>query len=381
MNKPNYKSGSIVNLMASIKAALGGKSDYQPLEGFDLADKNIILIIIDGLGYEYLLKHGRGSFLRQNLKRKIASVFPSTTAAAMTSYSTGLAPGEHAITGWFMFLKEIGAIVKILPFSTRAGDFKLEAGKIKYKDIFNEKSFFANLKAASTVILHQDYFNSEHSRLNYRGAKRLPFTNFNGFFKQIDRASQANKRRKFIFAYWPKLDSLCHKKGTDSLEAKNHFHALDKKIKKLAASLKRKNTAIIVSADHGLIDTKEKDKIIELKNHPKFVATLAMPLTGEPRAVYCYVRPGKVKQFESYVRTEFKKCCKLYKSEDLIKNNFFGLSEPNEKLKDRIGDYVLIMKENYIMKDFVLGEKQKIHFGNHGGMSLEEMFVPVVVIE
>jgi hypothetical protein len=39
------------------------------------------------------------------------------------------------------------------------------------------------------------------------------------------------------------------------------------------------------------------------------------------------------------------------------------------------------MKDNYIMKDLVLGEEQNIYIGNHGGVSKEEMFVPLVVIE
>jgi hypothetical protein len=38
------------------------------------------------------------------------------------------------------------------------------------------------------------------------------------------------------------------------------------------------------------------------------------------------------------------------------------------------------MRENYIIKDFVLGEKERFHIGNHGGVSKEEMFVPLIVI-
>ncbi len=384
MNKPNYKNGSIVNLMSSIKKALGGKYKYESLESFNISDiskKNIVLIIIDGLGYDYLTKYGKDSFLYKNLKNKMTSVFPAATASALTTFSTGVAPQQHALTGWFMYLKEIGAVSVILPFTSRAGDLKLWKGKIKYKDIYNEKSFFEDLKTTSISIKHKDYINSEYSRLVDKGAKKLSFSNLNGFFRQINNALHINKNRKYIFAYWAKLDSLCHEKGTDSQEAKKHFNELDKKIKLLAKSLKNKNTTIIISADHGLIDTKEKDKIIELKNHPKFAETLTMPLSGEPRVAYCYVRPQKIEQFKNYVKTEFKKCCEMYKSDDLVKNNYFGLFEPNEKLKERIGDYVLIMKENYIMKDLVLGEKKNIYIGNHGGVSHEEMFVPLIVIK
>ena len=384
MYKPNYQNGSIVNLMSSIKEVLGGKSRYKPLDIFDFSNiskKNIVLIVIDGLGYNYLTKYGKDSFLYKNLKGKMTSVFPATTASAMTTFSTGLAPQQHALTGWFMYLKEIGAVSVILPFTSRAGDLKLTKGKIKYKDIYNEKSFFEDLKTASTSIKHKAYIDSEYSRLVDKGAKKLPFSNLNGFFRQINKALNTTDNKKYILAYWAKLDSLCHEKGADSQEAKGHFNELDKKVKSLADSLKNKNTAIIISADHGLIDTKEKNKIIELKNHPRFVETLAMPLSGEPRVVYCYVKPQKVKEFENYVKTEFKNACEIYKSDDLVKNNYFGLFEPNEKLKDRIGDYVLIMKENYIMKDLVLGEDQSIFIGNHGGVSEEEMFVPLIVVE
>lgn len=384
MYKPNYHNGSIVNLMSSIRKVLGGKSRYKPLKIFDFSNiskKNIVLIVIDGLGYNYLTKYGKDSFLYKNLRGKMTSVFPATTASAMTTFSTGLAPQQHALTGWFMYLKEIGTISVILPFTSRAGDFKLAEGKIKYKDIYNEKSFFEDLKTVSISIKHEAYIDSEYSRIVDKGAKKLSFSNLNGFLKQINKALSITDSKKYILAYWAELDSLCHKKGTDSYEVKKHFNELDKKIESFVKSLKNKNTAIIISADHGLINTKEKSKIIELKNHPRFVETLTMPLSGEPRVAYCYVKPRKVREFENYVKTKFKDVCEIYKSDDLIKSNYFGLFEPSEKLKDRIGDYVLIMKENYIMKDLVLGEDENALIGNHGGMSEEEMFVPLIVIE
>jgi len=364
--------------------AFGGKSQYAPLKGFDISGiskKNIVLIIIDGLGYEYLIKHEKRSFLRKNLRGKMTSVFPASTASAMTSFTTGVAPQQHALTGWFMYLKEIGVVFITLPFVSRAGNLKLWKGGIKYQDIYNEKSFFENLKATSISIKHEDIIDSEYSCLVTRGTKKLSFSTLNGFFRQINKALRANNDRKFIFAYWAKFDSICHRKGTNSKETAKHFNELDKKISSLAKHLKNKNAAIIITADHGVIDTKDKKKVIELKNHPKFAETLAMPISGEARVAYCYVRPRKIKQFENYVKTKFKNCCEMHKSEELIKNNYFGLFEPNKKLYERIGDYVLIMKDNYIMKDLVLGEKQNIFIGNHGGMSKEEMFVPLIIVE
>lgn len=382
MHLPNYKDGSIVNLMSSIRKSFGGKSLYRPLKDFDdgkISDKNIVLLIIDGLGYEYLTRYGKNSFLYKSLQGKMTSVLPSTTAAAMTSFATGVAPQQHALTGWFMYLKEIGMVSTILPFITRAGSLGLD-GKIKYKDIYNQKSFFEGLKADSISLKHENYSESAYSLLASKAAKRLAFSKLNDFFKQIESVMEKRGKRKFMFAYWAKFDSICHHKGTNSREALKHFIQLDKKITALAKTLKDKNTAIIVIADHGLIDTLEEKKIIKLEDHPRLSETLAMPLCGEPRFAYCHVKPFKARQFENYVKTELKDFCEMHRSEDLIKKNYFGLYAPNEKLKDRVGDYVLIMKENYIMRDFVLGEDRHILLGNHGGVSKEEMFVPLIVI-
>lgn len=381
---PNYKDGSIVNLMSSIKKAFGGKSLYQPLKlnGFDigkLSNKSVILIIIDGLGYEYLKKYGKKSFLYENLKGKITSVFPATTAAAITSFMTGVAPQQHGLTGWFMYLKEIGTILAILPFITRAGKFSL-GKKIKYKDIYVQKSFFEGLKANSFFLTHKDHSDSAYSLLVSKGAKRLAFSNSNDFFKQIENTMKKDGRKNFMMAYWAKLDSIGHRQGTDNRKTLKHFLWLDKKIAALAKSLKDSGTAIIITADHGVVNTKEDHKIIKLENHPKLTETLALPLSGEPRAVYCYVKPQKINQFENYVKIKLKNACELYKSEELIRENYFGLHKANEKLKDRVGDYILIMKDNFIMKDLVLGEDRKIFIGNHGGVSKEEMFVPLIVI-
>jgi len=380
---PNYKDGSIVNLMSSLKKAFGGKSPYQPLKNFDIgkiSDKNVVLLIIDGLGYEFLKKYGKGSFLYKNLKGEMTSVFPATTASAMTSFSTGVAPQQHGLAGWFMYLKEIKAISIILPFVTRAGKLSLEK-KIKYSAIYNQKSFFEGLKADSFSLSHEDYFDSTYSRVASKGAKRLAFSSLNNFFQQIKNTLKNGKKRKFMLAYWAKFDSLCHHKGADSQKARKHFWQLDKKIANLAKSLKNSNTIIIVSADHGLINTREKNKIIKLSDHPKLAETLSMPLSGEPRIVYCYVKLQKVEQFKKYIKTKLAKACSLCKSTDLIRKNYFGLFQSNKKLKDRVGDYTLIMKDNYIMKDFVPGEEDRtIKIGNHGGVSREEMIVPLIVI-
>lgn len=76
MPLPDYRGGSIVNLMASIALARGSEAAlYSPLEPLSpsrlLTSKNIVLIVIDGLGYEHLTSAGKSTGLYSRLQGRI----------------------------------------------------------------------------------------------------------------------------------------------------------------------------------------------------------------------------------------------------------------------------------------------------------------------
>lgn len=377
---PDYRGGSIVNLMASIERAFGGKPRYSPLGLLppeELSSKNIVLLVLDGLGYEWLRRHGKDSTLLKHHRGKMTSVLPSTTASCVTTFSTGVAPQQHAITGWFIYLKEIGTVSTILRYVTREGRIPIKAD---VKRFFDQSSLAERIQAARYNIVPEDLAGSTVTRALARKAKLVPYKGLKGYFREIARLVRLRGKRKFIFAYWPEFDSVCHHYGTGSKEALSHFRELDRGFASLLARLKGTDTTLIATSDHGLIDTPQS-RLILVERHPELAETLALPLCGEPRLAYCYVYPKKAKQFEHYVRTHFRDCCWLYKSKDLVRRGCFGLFAPNRRLSERIGDYILVMKEDCTFKDFVPGEPRKVHKANHGGVSREEMHVPLVVAQ
>ncbi len=101
-----------------------------------------------------------------------------------------------------------------------------------------------------------------------------------------------------------------------------------------------------------MIDT-ESTKRINVADYPEFEDMLLMPICGEPRLVYCYVKPWREKEFESYVSQHFIQSCELHKSLDLYYQWYFWNIESNPKFFDRIGDYTLIMKDNYVMMHII----------------------------
>ena len=383
MYLPNYKDGSIVNLMSSISKSFGVKNRYNPLKLLPPQElnkaRNVVLLVLDGLGYEFLKKN-KNSYLKRALTGRITSVFPPTTATAITTFATGVAPQQHAYTGWFMYLNEIRLVSKILPFVPRAGGPVLTKLGLKIETVLPEQNFASKIKAKTYFIIQKYLSGSEFTRNASKRSKLMEYNTLAGLFSQLRKAIKSGNQRKYIYAYWPKFDSLAHMYGINSKQIERHFMELDAKIKKFVNSLKNTNSAIIITADHGLIDT-TKNKMLMLKTYPKLSECLILPFCGDSRTVYCYVHPSKIKQFEKYVKNKLGKVCWLRKSSEMIRKNYFGLFKPSSKLFDRVGDYALIMKENYTFKDKLPNERREIHIGNHGGVSKEEMFVPLIAIK
>ncbi len=375
---PDYHGGSIVNLMSSIAHAFNAKHPYPELRALSSSEikksKNVILLVVDGMGYEQLVS--RNLFLKHNIKSKITSVFPSTTAAGITAFMTGVPVQQHGLSAWFVFLKEIGILSKILPFNPRMGGPSFTETGYNMKDFLQAPSLMNSLRAKSYVFWNEEVVNSSYSRASAGKAKRIAYKDLNDFFNKLEKITK-KKEKKYIFAYWPFLDAYAHDYGVGSKKYEQHFKKLDKKIKIFLEKIKGTNTQVIITADHGQING-TKNKMIWLKDYSKITECLTLPFAGEGRVPFCYVHPSKASEFENYVKTHLGKYCTLHKSEELIKKNFFGLGPANNKLFDRVGDYILIMKENYILRDW-MENKNEQNRGHHGGVSKEEMFVPLIV--
>lgn len=390
---PDYRGTSIVNLMRSLSLGLGHREDeltgaqaYPPLAALSpeaVAEyTNIVLLVIDGLGHEFLASHP-DSFLRRHQLSRLSSVFPTTTATAITTYLTGLAPQQHGLTGWFMWLRELGSVAAVLPFRPRHGGPDYATRGIDPRAVFDWPALFDTLTATTTIVTQNALIDSPYSRATGGGAQRIGYRDMSGLFTGIQ-TTLANPpgpaEHRFIYAYWPGLDSLAHRTGIHSAEVAVHFQHLDAGVARLADALNDDNTLLLVCADHGFIDIAPR-RTLQLDDHPHLARTLTLPLCGEPRTAYCYLRPGQTRTFEDYVRSELAELCTPFPSEQLIEEGWFGLGPPHPRLHERIGDYVLIMHEGAVIKDRLLGEAPFTLRGVHGGLSSGELYVPLIACQ
>ena len=88
---PDYDR-SVVNLITSLSAAQAPAVGLYPplpeLAELRIDERPVVLLVIDGLGHDFLQRFP-DSHLAQYCQTRLTSVFPTTTATAMTAWRSG----------------------------------------------------------------------------------------------------------------------------------------------------------------------------------------------------------------------------------------------------------------------------------------------------
>jgi predicted AlkP superfamily pyrophosphatase or phosphodiesterase len=377
---PDYNGGSIANLMASIAAA--HSDEFRPLPVLRTlgpteiaAHRSTVLLVVDALGHDFLARHGSGALARQ-LRARITSVFPSTTAAAIPTFLTGLPPARHGLTGWHMYLRELGSVLAVLPGHPRYGGVPYGKAGITVRDLFGNTPFFDCLRIDCHVVVPQSIAHSDFNRAHVGRAHLHAFQSLDGLFATVARIVRDAAAPSYVYAYWPQLDRLGHEQGIGSAAACAHLAELESAFGSFLDMIAGSDTLVVATADHGMIDATE---IIELDAHPGIAGGLTLPLCGEPRAAYCYLQAGREQDFEQRLRETLGDTVTAYRSEEILHEGWFGPGPVHPRLAARIGDYTLLPEGLRMLIDRLFGEKMPRLIGVHGGLTAAEMYVPLIV--
>lgn len=391
---PSYDGGGFLNLMVSIGRACGANElPYAPLSGVDTKDwgraRNLILLLVDGLGADYLARHG--GFLCRQQVAVLTSVCPTTTAAAIPTAMTGLAPAAHALTGWHVYIPELDAVTAVLPMVGR-GLALPDHPAGEPGNLFGYPTLFQQLTRPSRVVSPEHLSDSRFSVFHANGACRLPYhrdpfpspgsmpflRRRHDMFGILRRCCHEPGPPRFTYAYWPFFDTVAHDEGIAAPKTLDRFRQFEQGFEEFLQSVRGTDTMVIVTADHGFIDSPAQRQI-DLGDHPALAEFLLRPLCGERRFAYCYVRPGAHRDFEDYVADAFPGAMEAWSRSRLLDEEWFGPGPMNARLPGRIGDYVLAMKDDWTIRDQVPGEKPVDMVGVHGGLSAAEMHIPLCV--
>lgn len=382
---PDYPTATLVNLMASVIVARGGTSPHRPLAAAPperLAEpRHLLCIVVDGLGAaqlaDYLARCPGSPFFGVHAHTTLSSLFPATTASAITTFLTGATPAEHAILGWHLNLPDLGLTSTVLMSQARTGT------------TFAPEAF--DLDAYLALPSYLDSVPGPRAQLSY-GV--IPHSRFSRAAAHWDRVRSVETlaglqhevaafcsevARGLAYVYWPVHDALCHQHGIHDPRTLDHLGQIDAMLAELRDTLRGREAMLLVTADHGIYDTPLEQRI-DLATVPGLYDCLATLPCGDAGHASCFVRPRREARFLELVAHYLGDACHCIAGETLLELGAFGPGDPHPQLQGRVGDYLLIARDRQAFAAPIAGAAPWFMTGNHGGMTATEMRVPLFVV-
>lgn len=393
---PHYHGGSILNVASTVCQlfdipGLGAPPLMDeittPLKTLVPNVKRVILVLMDALALHRLqrwLGEGTvplwGNLLDQGLLAPLTSVVPSTTSCALPSIWSGLSPAQHAMVGYELWLKEYGVVANMISHSPFSTPGSLEKAGFKPEEALPGPTLGMHLARHGIqphAFQHYTIANSGLSRMFYQATKVHAFGSEVELAVNLRQLIESHPdERQMIGVYWGNVDHFSHLYGPDDERAKAEFIHFSRALQDFFVAqlnpVQRKETLLLLMADHGQIHTR-KDPHYDLKKHPNLVRRLPIFPTGENRFMYLFIHPGQTEAVREYMDRTFMKQFAFVDPGYAVEAGLFGPGTPHPRLRDRLGDLLAIARgDSYLW----WGAIDNPIFGRHGGIGAEEMLVP-----
>lgn len=374
---PNYDK-CILNLITSIIKYYGVETKYNGLVNVDKIlennYENIVFIVLDGVGSNLLKEVSPNNLFMENKIDDITSVYPSTTAAAINTYYSGMPPIETGWIGWSQYFKEYGRAIDIFRECDSYTKEKYPNAKTSIIDLINYKSIFEKIEESTNKEVKAYEINPTNCITR---AKRCIKADSIEYMCDAIEALCTNKDKNFIFAYSNLPDYILHEKGYNSEEIKRFIIESEKSIGKLFERLQKTNTLILISSDHGHNSVEKVYDIVELED---INDCLIMPPSLGERSLTFWVKEDRKEEFENLFNSKFKDEFMLFTKKDFLEKHFLGYGNMHKKIDDFIGNYMAVSIGNSIIKLGTHISKDKYEKAStHCGLTSNEMIIPLII--
>jgi type I phosphodiesterase/nucleotide pyrophosphatase len=398
---PDYSGRGLLNVPATVLHAFGERTDDDPpplaeLDPALLAGiRQVVVVLADGLGWwqlEKFCQSGATPFLASLIERakrredaqllKATTVFPSTTAAAITTVHTARTPQEHGNVAYFAWLDEFEQVTAMLrwgPAITRRGSY-FDSGKLDPQSYVKVPSIHGRLRArgVATYLVEPEIFRNEpmkrmHAREATYVGYQLPTTMGVRLRVLLDLRPDPSGPA-YIYAYWSGIDTVSHIHGPMSDEAEAEAASFDLNLNRAVGHRPAGDTLIILTADHGHAFT-DPDKMIDLLGDDELRQMLRNPIAGEPRLAFLHTdHPDGVR---SHIESRWPGAFTLLDRDALLAEGFFGRGD-QALAKKRIGEVCAMLTTDRAARIMRVDGQDFHHRGSHGGMTSDEMYIPVL---
>lgn len=354
---PDYRGACLTNILPALlqHGAIG--QGWIPDDVLDA--KQAVVLLVDGLGWEQFdARRHLAPTLDAFAAQAITTVAPSTTAVALSSFTTGGTPGDHGLVGYRMRID--GQILNALRWTTSNG---LAVDTIPPADIQVLEPF---LNQPVPVVMSGAFIGSGFTQAHLRGGELVGYRLDSGISVEVGRLNRQGHR--LVYAYWDGIDLTAHIHGFG-----DHYDAelrnVDRMVADIAAAVSP-GTAIVVVADHGQVHV--GDAMVTL--HPEVMA-LTEAVSGEARFTWLHARPDRAAELAERCRQHHGDDAWVRTRQQVLDEGWFG-PVVHRDAAERLGEVAVVART-----DVGFAEPDRpspLLQGRHGGLTSAEMYIPLL---
>ena len=365
---------SLADVLPSCLASMGAEYFSNNL-GLSPA-RSAVVVLVDGLGLHNLKNaQAHARFLASNLDASavLSTVFPSTTAAALASLTTGVTPGQHGMTGYKTRDPLSGEVLNLLTGLGALEDLDSWLTSTSLYEVARQNEI------APSVVAHPRFAATPLTQLIHAGATQL---SAKGLDDRVSAtlATVSEPGQQLVVLYVSELDEIAHNKGVNSSEWAAALESLDGALKHLSQRLPQ-DVGMVITADHGVLDVPSSKHYLfgNDRDQMQYIDQVG----GEPRCLQLYFAENtSQEQREATLaawRRDWSELAYVLTREEVVASGLYGrIREGNEA---RLGDiFVMAKKDVAFYDERDTSMKGRSMIGQHGGISPIEMTIPGILL-
>jgi predicted AlkP superfamily pyrophosphatase or phosphodiesterase len=402
--KPIYDDYSFGNIPNTIEFLLTGeqRGTVLPADCFGGSyprPKKIVLIFLNSFGWEFWQTHGSRFRTTRRVAETgtltpISALFPSTTAASVTTMNLGVLPAAHALYEWNIYIPAYGEVIQSLAFCP-LGRHPQDACQAKGYDAANlfegHETVHQRLgrqNVQSIQFAHRSYANSAYNTIASAGAKVVRHSTAAEGLVQLKETLTSTTGKALLSFYWASIDSIAHVHGPGSSHHAAEIASFWRTFDEVFCDVESPDTLYLFTADHGHVYADAKETIYINKRIPALADWLPLSPTGNPiypngspRDVFLHLRPEHVSEALHLLHRELDELALILPMEEALAEGLFGTEPISLELRRRLGDILILPYLGHFIWWHEPGLLKNNFYGHHGGLSPKELITVLGVVD
>jgi len=367
----NPDSANLTDVLSSSLQAIEGEANRLSLP----AVTHAVVLLVDGLGAHSLkARAGHARTLSSAFSKNavIQSGFPSTTASAIASLTTGARAGQHGLVGYSALDTVNDRVLNQLS----GWDGLLDPATWQRVPTLFERAVDRGHTAVAVGAAR--YRDSSFTRAVLRGARYVVAGSLAERLRVAVAVAGTSDAASITYVYAPELDMAGHAHGWQSPQWTHALESLDSALTGVLSALGA-DQGLLVTADHGMIDVPAHAHIL-FDTAPELLIGVRH-VAGEPRCLQLHLDPTlnsaeRANVLQRWRESEGHRAWVLSREEAIVAG-WFG--DVDVEVEARIGDIIVAARKAIAYYDSRVPDKHgRQMVGQHGSWSDEEMRVPLL---